>query len=50
MPASSNGLCALGYRAIALSLIEVIVPHNGQRRFFHGARPVEVPIEADVLR
>ncbi len=44
-----NGLCARGHGAIALTLIEVIVPDNRQPRLSHGARPVKVPIEADVL-
>jgi len=44
-----NGLGTHGHGPIALTLIEVIVPDYRQRRPFHDARPVEVPIEADAL-
>jgi hypothetical protein len=49
MPTRRNGLCAHGHGAIALALIEVIVPDHRQRRPLHDARLVKVPIEADVL-
>jgi hypothetical protein len=44
-----NRPCTNGHGANALTLIEVIVPDYRQRRHSHDARPVEVPIEADVL-
>jgi hypothetical protein len=49
MPTRRNGPCPHGHGAIALTLIEVIVPDHRQRRPSHDARPVEVPIQADVL-
>jgi hypothetical protein len=49
MPTRRNGLCTHGHGAIALTLIEVIVPDYRQRRPADDARPVKVPIETDVL-
>src|SRR5215469_11909757 len=49
MPTRRNGLRAHGHGAIALTLIEVIMPDYRQRRASHDARPVKVPIETDVL-
>ena len=49
MPTRRNGLCTHGHGAIALTLIEVIVPDYRQRRPLYDARPVKVSIEADVL-
>lgn len=49
MPTRRNGLCTHRHGAIALALIEVIVPDDRQRRPSHDARPVKMPIESDVL-
>lgn len=49
MLASGDLFCTPGHGAIALAFIEVIVPDDRQPRCSHGARPVKVPIEANVL-
>jgi len=49
MPTRRNGPCTHGHGAITLTLIQVIVADYRQRRPSHDARPVEVPIQADVL-